>query len=151
MGKVTKVTKVTERVTKKKPKLPEKRAYTVKLKNTLPRFWSRAPEIFPNKKKPVSPTGKTQPPIRPARMGGYRWVTFCVTTSTSSFQGFTLGEMKYCLCLLRLPKHPVLVPSSVTCHFRGRLSHIGECVWNSSVETPENHFSTCVGYSYVLT
>ena len=34
MKKVGKVTKVTERVTKKKPKLPEKRAYTVKLRYT---------------------------------------------------------------------------------------------------------------------
>lgn len=34
MGKVGKVTKVTERVTKNKPKLPEKRAYTVKLRYT---------------------------------------------------------------------------------------------------------------------
>lgn len=34
MEKVGKVTKVTERVTKKKPKLPEKRAYTVKLRYT---------------------------------------------------------------------------------------------------------------------
>lgn len=34
MGKDTKVTKVTKRVTKKKPKLPEKRAYTVKLRYT---------------------------------------------------------------------------------------------------------------------
>lgn len=34
MEKVGKVTKVTERVTKNKPKLPEKRAYTVKLRYT---------------------------------------------------------------------------------------------------------------------